>query len=174
MKLFRFGALLIALTVLLGTTTYAQGKGKDKGKGEAHGQGHAEGHGQGHENKSPEERAKARTNWMKNKLGIDATQEQSVYNIYLASFEEMKKIRETVQGPDKRTQIEAVRNNMESQLKGALTAEQYAAYLKIKEERKAKGERDDDDDNDKGTGGGKGQTTPKTQTAPSKGSTKKG
>lgn len=169
MKLFRFGVLVMALSLMFATNVSAQGKGKGKGKGQAHGGGE-------HQQKSPEEKAKARTNWMKNKLGIDAIQEQSVYNIYLTSFQKIDEIRKSVQGPDKRTQVQNERTNMENQLKGALTAEQYAAYLKIKEEKKAKGEKDDDDDDDKGEV--KGQTvpntpkTPKTQTPPKSGATK--
>lgn len=170
MKLFRFGVLVMALSLMLATNASAQGKGKGKGKTETHGQGQA--HGE-HEQKSPEEKAKARTNWMKNKLGIDATQEQSVYNIYLTSFQKIDEIRKSVQGPDKRTQVQNERTNMENQLKGALTAEQYAAYLKIKEEKKAKGEKDDDNDgDDKGQNVPNTPRTPKTQTPPKSGATK--
>lgn len=166
MKLFRFEVLVMALSLMFATNAVAQGKGKGKGKGEAHGGGE-------HQQKSPEEKAKARTNFMKNKVGIDATQEQTVYNIYLTSFQKMDEIRKSVQGPDKRTQMQNERANMENQLKGALTPAQYAAYIKIKEEKKAKGEKDDDnDDDDKGQNVPNTPKTPKTQTPPKSGASK--
>ncbi len=153
----------MALSLIFCTTAYAQGKGKSK----AHGENHGQGHGEAHDNKSPKEKAKARSNWMKNKLGIDAAQQQSVYNIFLTSFQQMDKIRKEVQGADKKTQIQQVRTGIENQLKGVLTTSQFAAYLKIKEDRKAKGEREEeDDDDDKGAGKG--------STVPNKSSNKKG
>jgi Spy/CpxP family protein refolding chaperone len=87
---------------------------------------------------TPEERAKRLTEMMKEKLKLTPAQEPKVSAInlkYAKKNEEIKKISDTA------TQRKTLRDNnklKDTELKGVLTPEQFASYLKLAEEMKSR------------------------------------
>lgn len=96
-------------------------------------------------NKTPEQRAEARTAQLSKSLALNAVQTEKVRQLNLAQAQEMKAVR--TKNAANRQEAKAARDRHEAQLKAVLTADQYAKYdeqrtekmNKHKDKRKARG-----------------------------------
>lgn len=96
------------------------------------------GTGQGGGGNPPEVRAKRQTDYMKEPLKLTAAQEPKVYAIALKYA---KKMDEALALTDDIQRSKAIQGNdkaKDAELKVILTADQFKAYLKLKEEVKAR------------------------------------
>jgi hypothetical protein len=97
----------------------------------------------GGQQKSPEERAKSETATIKEKCGLDATQEKKVYDLLLVNGKKMQQEREKMtnsgSGPsdEMRAKMTKMRDELNNEMKKIMTAEQYTKYEKYLEERRA-------------------------------------
>jgi Spy/CpxP family protein refolding chaperone len=97
----------------------------------------------GGQQKSPEERAKSETATIKEKCGLDATQEKKVYDLLLVNGKKMQQEREKMtnsgSGPsdEMRAKMTKMRDELNNEMKKIMTAEQYKKYEKYLEERRA-------------------------------------
>jgi hypothetical protein len=98
---------------------------------------------EGGQQRSPEERAKSETATIKEKCGLDASQEKKVYDLLLANGKKMQQERENMTnsggGPsdEMREKMKKMRDELNKEMKKILTAEQYIKYEKYLEERRA-------------------------------------
>jgi hypothetical protein len=97
----------------------------------------------GGQQRSPEERAKSETATIKEKCGLDASQEKKVYDLLLANGKKMQQEREKMTnsggGPsdEMREKMTKMREELNNEMKKILTADQYTKYEKYLEERRA-------------------------------------
>lgn len=140
--------LLFTVAFMVGVSMFAQtaspnaneqGKSKSaksKGKG-------GKGKGQEKKNMTPEERADKVSNRMKTELGLTDDQATKVKAITLTRATKMAEIRTKAktEGADKtalKAERKATHQAWEADLKGIVSAEQFAKYQAKKEERKKK------------------------------------
>lgn len=97
-----------------------------------------------HKTKSPEEKAKQRTERMVNDLGLDATQQAKVSEINLNFAKAMADVAKIQSDKDRKGRADVLKGSRDTRLGQVLTKDQYAKYLQLREERKAK--KDDDKD----------------------------
>ena len=93
-----------------------------------------------HDNKSPEEKAKMKTERLDKKLDLTDNQEAKVEQIFLTSAQKMAQLK-AQKGNDKKAmgqEFKAIRENTNQQLKAVLTADQWAKKEKLEAERKEK------------------------------------
>ena len=93
------------------------------------------------EHKSPEERAKHRTEKMTKELNLTQDQSQRVHQLNMQKAQQMQALKAKHAGADHsamKTEMKTLRQNWNNDLKATLTAEQYAKYQAMQEERKAK------------------------------------
>lgn len=92
--------------------------------------------------KSPEEMAQMRTERLAKKLELTASQKNQLQALNLRHVQEMKAQREGLKGTEdkaqKRAAMKASREKYHAELKGMLSAEQYAKYEVIRAEKRAK------------------------------------
>jgi hypothetical protein len=98
--------------------------------------------GQNWQSATPEEMAKRQTEQIKEKCGLDKTQEKKVYDLSLESSKQMAKLRSEMQGgggPNDamREKMTKMREDQNKEMKKILTADQYVKYEKYLEERRA-------------------------------------
>lgn len=84
-------------------------------------------------NKTPEQRADARTQQLTKSLGLSADQTEKVRQLNLAQAKEMQTLR--AKSAANRQEAKATRDRHEAQLKAILTTEQYAKYEQQRTER---------------------------------------
>jgi len=94
------------------------------------------------QNSTPEEMAKRQTDQIKEKCGLDKTQEKKVYDLSMKSGKEMAKLREEMQGgggpsDDMRAKMTKIREEQTKEMKKILSADQFVKYEKYLEERRA-------------------------------------
>lgn len=165
MKFFRLLMVIAAITFAFQGVNAQGGKGKGKGKGESHGNGEHHGNGgeHGNQGKSIEQRAQNRSNQLQKKLALSADQTSKIYQAIFTHLTEMEKIKALPKGPDKHTQMQALQAQKDNAFKGILTADQYAQFQKMKEDREH-GEGDHDGDDDDSHNGGSVSPNPKNST----------
>ena len=98
--------------------------------------------GQNWQNATPEEMAKRQTDQIKEKCGLDKTQEKKVYDLNLESSKKMAKMREEMRGgggpnEEMRAKMTKIREDQNAEMKKILTADQYKKYEQYLEERRA-------------------------------------
>jgi biopolymer transport protein ExbD len=98
--------------------------------------------GQNWQSATPEEMAKRQTDQIKEKCGLDKTQEKKVYDLSLKTGKEMAKMREEMQGgggpsDEMRAKMTKIRDEQNKEMKKILSADQYVKYEKYLEERRA-------------------------------------
>jgi len=98
--------------------------------------------GGGGQQRSPEERAKSETATIKEKCGLDDAQEKKVYDILLANGKkgaELQKEIKAAGGPDdaSKDKMKKLRDEVNTEMKKVLSADQYTKYEKYLEERRA-------------------------------------
>ncbi len=91
----------------------------------------------GHETKTPEAKAKHRTESMVKDLGLDATQQQQVATINLDFAKAMAEVDHIKIEKDKKGRADVLKGNRDTRLSKVLSSEQYAKMLKLREEHKA-------------------------------------
>lgn len=101
---------------------------------------HAQESGKPRERKDPAERAKARTEHMVKELGLSAEQATRLeaLNLKYAEENEVKRAETEQDRETRRAEMKARHAGYEADLQSLLTPEQFAAWTKKKEERKAK------------------------------------
>lgn len=179
MKSLKNISIFLLMFVFCANLALAQGKGQGKGKGK--GQTEASGQVGVSEKKSPEMRAKTRTEWMTKQLALSPQQQTDVYNVFLSSFTQIEDIKKVAKGEARQNRISIIKQNREARLKEILTPTQYATLEKIRAEKKAKGERDAEDDQQEDDEVKNNQNAPatqqdgpkNTQSTPKKGGSKK-
>ncbi len=85
--------------------------------------------------KTPEERAKNQTEWMKTELSLDSIQVEKVHSINLEYATKMESIKNT--SGERRQKIQMLRSlssDKDSELKKIFTKEQYKAYQRKKDD----------------------------------------
>ena len=109
--------------------------------------GMAQNWGGGGQQRSPEERAKSETATIKEKCGLDNTQEKKIYELLLANGKKMQQEREKMMNnaggssEEMREKMAKMREEQNAEIKKILTAEQYKKYEKYLEERRAQRQR---------------------------------
>ncbi len=91
--------------------------------------------------KSAEDRAKALTDKMKEKLSLDDSQYQKVYDVNLKYAKQNDEL--AVASGDKKAKAEKMKSQFEAkdkEMKGILNADQYKKYESIKQELKSEAE----------------------------------
>ncbi|MDO7877512.1 hypothetical protein Q5H93_22425 [Hymenobacter sp. ASUV-10] len=91
---------------------------------------------------SPEQKADHGAAKMAKQLGLSPDQEARVEKILLARNQEMKGLKDKA-GTDRKAaheQMKTVRTKYDNELKGALTAEQFAKYQQLRAEHKGHGD----------------------------------
>lgn len=89
---------------------------------------------------NPEEMAKRQTEQIKEKCGLDKTQEKKIYDLSLESSNQLEKFRSEMQGSgasrdEMREKLIVIREEFNKGIKNILTADQYVKYKKYLEER---------------------------------------
>ena len=109
---------LILFSLLLVTTFYSFAQEKSK--------------------KTPEERATSITKKLTEKLSLNADQAAKVKAITLKRTEKIDQVKSKANGDAnaKQTEVKAIKQQWEADLKGILTAVQFETYRKYKEEKK--------------------------------------
>ncbi|ALD21412.1 hypothetical protein [Hymenobacter sp. DG25A] len=114
------------------TTTTPQGPGTHHGRGM----------GMGHEKMTPAQRAEKMSQHLTQQLSLSADQTSKVQAILLAQGQEIDAIHTKYAASTDRKaampEMKATREKYEAQLKGVLTAEQYAKYDKMRDEKMQK------------------------------------
>jgi protein CpxP len=90
---------------------------------------------------TPEQKADKGAAKMTKELGLNPDQEARVEKILLARQQEMKTLKEKA-GADRKAaheQMKTVRDRYDNELKGAMTAEQFAKYQQLRAEHKGHG-----------------------------------
>lgn len=98
-----------------------------------------------HATKSPEEKAKHRTERMVKDLGLDADQQEKVATINLNFAKAMADVQRIESEKDRKGRADVLKNARDTRLSAVLTKDQYAKFLQLREERKDK--KDDKDKN---------------------------
>lgn len=115
-------ALLSLLFFFVGmTTTFAQKRG-----------------GQNDDNGTPTEKAEKKSQKWKTKFNLNDTQTAQLKTALITRITAMDAAKGGEKSPEKREQRKAVMTQFDTQVKSILDATQYAAYQKMKEEKKAK------------------------------------
>ncbi len=113
-------AVFALLFLLISQSTFAQGTGKLKGS-------------------SAEERANFQTEWMKEKLHLDANQIQKVKDINLKYALKNEPVMKSSDGKlAKFRQLKANQNDKEAELKQVFSKEQFKQYEELKDELQEK------------------------------------
>ncbi len=114
-------ALLSLLFFFVGmTTTFAQKRGK------------------GNDTTTPTEKAEKRSQNWKTEFNLTDIQTSQIKTALVTRITATDAIKNQGKSPEKREQRQAIMTQFDAQVKGILTAEQYAAYQKKKEEKKSK------------------------------------
>lgn len=98
--------------------------------------------------KSPEEKAKQRTERMVKELGLDADQHAKVSEINISFAKAMADVAKIQPEKDRKGRADVLKGSRDTRLSQVLTKDQYAKYLQLREERKAKKDDDKDGSND--------------------------
>ncbi|GGF19014.1 hypothetical protein [Hymenobacter cavernae] len=89
--------------------------------------------------RSPEQMAEARAKQLTTQLGLNAEQTEKVRQLTLTQAQQMRDMRTKAAGSDDRTamrsNMQAAREQYDTQLKGILTPEQYTKYGQLREAR---------------------------------------
>ncbi|WBA42197.1 hypothetical protein [Hymenobacter canadensis] len=89
--------------------------------------------------RTPEQRADMQTKHLTKQLGLSADQSAKVQTIALAENQELQALRGKYASADTRKgagqEMKAVQEKYDAQLKGVFTAEQYAKYTQMREDR---------------------------------------
>ena len=89
--------------------------------------------------RSPEQMAEARAKQLTTQLGLNAEQTEKVRQLTLTQAQQMQEMRTKVAGTGDRTamrsNMQAAREQYDTQLKGILTPEQYTKYSQMREDR---------------------------------------
>ena len=101
-----------------------------------------------HTQKTPEEKAKHRTEQMTSELGLDAAQQGKVATINLTFATPMKNVNAITDDASRENRGDVVKANRDNELKTVLTTEQYNKMLSLRAEKKAKHEADKKDKSD--------------------------
>lgn len=86
--------------------------------------------------KTPEERAKHRTEVMTKELGLAGDQVDKVNSINLDFARHMAEVKAITDEASRRGRAEALKNKRDAQLKGVLTADQYTKMMDLREKKK--------------------------------------
>lgn len=124
-------ALLSLLFFFVGmTTTFAQKRGKRDS------------------NATPTEKAEKKSQKWKTKFSLNDTQTAQLKTALITRITAMDAVKGEGKSPEKREQRKAIMTQFDTQVKNILDATQYAAYQKMKEEKKGKrkGKRGQDSD----------------------------
>ena len=114
-------AFLSLIFFLVGTTaTFAQRRGKRNG------------------NATPTERAEKRSQKWKTEFGLNDTQTAQVKTALEKRMTAKSALKGQEKSEEKKAQMKAIKEEFNTDIKGILTTEQYAAYQKKKEEKKGK------------------------------------
>ncbi len=114
-------AILSLLFFFVGiTTTFAQKRGKRN------------------DNATPTEKAEKRSQKWKTEFNLNDTQTSQLKTSLEKQIIATDALKEQEKSPEKRTQMKAVMTTFDAEVKEYFTAEQYIAYQKMKEEKKAK------------------------------------
>jgi uncharacterized membrane protein len=105
------------------TTTFAQ---SDRGKEMRN------------KNANPEEKAEKRSQKWKTEFALNDTQTSQLKTALLTRMTDMEAVKRKDKSPEKREQRKAIMTQFDTQVKSIFTAEQYVAYQKKKDEKKAK------------------------------------
>ncbi|MBC6698032.1 hypothetical protein [Hymenobacter sp. BT190] len=89
--------------------------------------------------RTPEQRADLQTKRLTQQLGLSAEQSAKVQTITLAENQELQALRGKYAAAENRQgagqELKAVQEKYDTQLQGVFTAEQYAQYTKLREDR---------------------------------------
>ncbi|WBO85202.1 hypothetical protein [Hymenobacter yonginensis] len=92
--------------------------------------------------RTPEQRAEMQTKRLTQQLALSAEQSAKVQTIALAENQELQALRGKYASADNRKgagqELKAVQEKYDAQLKGVFTAEQYAKYSQMREDRQEK------------------------------------
>ncbi|WP_338762517.1 hypothetical protein WAF17_17765 [Bernardetia sp. ABR2-2B] len=114
-------ALLSLIFIFVGmTTTFAQKRGKRNN------------------NATPTEKAEKRSQKWKTEFSLNDTQTAQLKTALVKRITATDALKAEEKGKEKRTKMKAIKTEFDADVKGFFTAEQYVAYEKMKEEKKAK------------------------------------
>lgn len=88
--------------------------------------------------KTPEEKAKQRTERMVEELGLDAAQQEKVASINLRFAQAMQDVDAIKDETTRKGRESALKTSRDNNLQSVLTQQQYDKMIKVREERKAK------------------------------------
>jgi len=88
-------------------------------------------------NATPEERAQRQTAQLNEAVKLDKTQEEKIYALNLVRARQMQELRADGGRPD-REKMQEMQKAFEEKLKPILTAEQWTAYEKLREEQQSR------------------------------------
>lgn len=86
--------------------------------------------------KSPEERAKHRTEMMTKELGLNAEQVAKVNTVNITFARSMAEVKEIKDEASRKGRAEALRTNRDKSLQAVLTAEQYTKMMEMRAKKK--------------------------------------
>ena len=145
--------VLLTLCLAVGFQAQAQGGGKKKAGTETStnvSKSEEDDEDDTDARKTPNEIAEKRAAKLKADLGLNDEQTRKMQAIIANAMTESRKIKSSaVSADEKKTQLKAVREQKQRDMKAALTEAQYAKWLELKKARK--------DDNGQGKGKGKGK-----------------
>ena len=87
---------------------------------------------------TPEQRAQNQLTWMQQNLSLSADQGSKVNTILISYAQQADKLRSQPTGPDRKSQMQQMRQNEENDLKAALTPDQFQKLSQHQQEMKAK------------------------------------
>lgn len=94
--------------------------------------------------KTPEERAQHKTEVMTKELGLNAEQIAKVNTININFMRAMSDVKQIPDGETKKNRSSALKEKRDADLKGVLTAEQYAKLLELRAKKDADKEKKGD------------------------------
>ncbi len=89
-------------------------------------------------NATPEERAQRQTAQLNEAVKLDKTQEEKIYALNLDRAKQMQELRASAGGRPDREKMQEMQKSFEEKLKPILTAEQWTAYEKLREEQQSR------------------------------------